>query len=205
MTQHLAVHFLSQRTDWKTPKALRQELEKEFGTLEDVCPPNHKKDMLQEDWPENAFCNPPYGRQIGRWVSKAVVEAQHCEVIVMLLPARTDTEWFHAYLQHAELRFIKGRLHFDDRGPAPFPSLIAILSRHGLCSWCYTRAATEFVFEPGGPAVWICKTCRIESNERNLSGDESRLIDVCRTCGGDGRYDDVTQCPDCDGEGDCDY
>ena len=76
MTKHLAVHFLSQRTDWKTPKALRQELEKEFGTLEDVCPPNHKKDMLQEDWPENVFCNPPYGRQIGRWVSKADVEPQ---------------------------------------------------------------------------------------------------------------------------------
>ncbi len=208
MTQYLAVHFSSQRTDWQTPTALKKELEKEFGALEDVCPPNHERDMLKEPWPERVFCNPPYGREIVNWVGKAfkeVVELRLCDIAVLLLPARTETKWFHDYLTGAELRFIKGRLHFDDRGPAPFPSLIAILSRDGLCMWCRLRAATEWIFEPGGPPVWICGHCRVEFGERNVGSDEDTLDDVCRTCCGNGYLDDVTRCPECDGSGSLDY
>ena len=204
MTQHLAVHFLSQRTDWQTPVALKEELQKEFGPLKDVCPTDHKEDMLQASWPDRVFCNPPYGRQIGKWVKKALDETMNgrTELAVLLLPARTDTHWFHAYLFGAELRFIKGRLHFDDRGAAPFPSLIAILSSAGLCSWCFKRVATEFIFEPGGSALWICGACRVSFNESNV---DEVLRDVCRTCGGDGRYNDFMGCPDCGGEGFLDY
>ena len=132
------------------------------------------------------------------------IDYEQSEIVVLLLPARTDTKWFHEYLRGAELRFIKGRLHFDDRGPAPFPSLIAILSRNGLCKWCRLRAATEWIFEPGGPAVWICGHCRAEFGGRNMGRGGDGLVDVCRACG-NGRLDDVTLCEECDGSGSLDY
>lgn len=76
----------------------------------------------------NVWCNPPYGRQIGEWVKKA---AESGAPVVMLLPARTDTRWFHDYIYgKAELRFVRGRLKFgDSRNSAPFPSMIAIFNR----------------------------------------------------------------------------
>ena len=84
------------------------------------------------------FCNPPYGRQIGKWVQKAYGEStEHDTTIVMLLPARTDTQWFHEFIYGcAEIRFIKGRLRFtDDTGqaywPAPFPSMVVIYNIKG--------------------------------------------------------------------------
>ena len=71
------------------------------------------------------WCNPPYGRQIGKWVKKA---AECGATVVMLLPARTDTAWFHNYiLGKAEIRFLRGRLKFgDSKNSAPFPSMIVI-------------------------------------------------------------------------------
>lgn len=81
------------------------------------------------------FCNPPYGREITKWVRKAYEEAQKGTTIVMLLPSRTDVSWFHDYiLGKAEVRFLRGRLKFtDDEGQAknsaPFPSLVAIYRR----------------------------------------------------------------------------
>lgn len=77
----------------------------------------------------NVFVNPPYGRTIGAWVEKAFNEAQEKDtLIVMLLPARVDTKWFHNYIYHkAEIRFIKGRLKFGgSKNSAPFPSMIVI-------------------------------------------------------------------------------
>ena len=72
------------------------------------------------------FCNPPYGRGISAWVEKACKE-KDCTV-VMLLPAKTDTKWFHDYIyQKAEIRFIRGRLHYNDaKDTAPFPSMIVV-------------------------------------------------------------------------------
>ena len=77
----------------------------------------------------NVFCNPPYGRAINAWVEKAYNESKKDNtLIVMLLPARTDTKWFHNFIYHkAEIRFIKGRLKFGgSKGDAPFPSMLAI-------------------------------------------------------------------------------
>lgn len=78
-------------------------------------------------------CNPPYGREIGKWVKKAFEESQKSNTkIVLLIPARTDTIYFHEYIyDHAEIRFVKGRLKFTDESgqvfaPAPFPSMLVI-------------------------------------------------------------------------------
>ena len=75
------------------------------------------------------FCNPPYGRQIGKWVEKGFIESKRANTtVVMLLPARTDTRWFHDYIyKKAEIEFIKGRLKFgESKNSAPFPSMIVI-------------------------------------------------------------------------------
>ena len=80
----------------------------------------------------SVFCNPPYGREIGKWVRKAYEEAQYGTTIVLLIPARTDTAYFHDYIYgKAEIRFIRRRLHFTDEdgnayGAAPFPSMVVV-------------------------------------------------------------------------------
>nr|UVN04816.1 MAG: dNA N-6-adenine-methyltransferase [Bacteriophage sp.] len=82
---------------------------------------------------ETVFCNPPYGRAIADWVRKCSMEAsRENTTVVMLIPARTDTRWFHDYiLNRAEIHFIKGRLRFETDGipggPAPSPSMIDIM------------------------------------------------------------------------------
>ena len=76
------------------------------------------------------FCNPPYGRSISRWVRKCYEESRKPDtLVVMLIPARTDTSYFHDYIYHKakEIRFIRGRLHFNEApAGAPFPSMIVI-------------------------------------------------------------------------------
>lgn len=73
------------------------------------------------------FCNPPYGRQISKWMQKCCEEGRNT-LVVALVPARTDAKWFHEYvLGKAEIRFIKGRLRFGDSNDnAPFPSMVVI-------------------------------------------------------------------------------
>lgn len=81
------------------------------------------------------FCNPPYGREITKWVRKAYEEAHKKDtLVVMLVPARTDTKWFHDYVYNrAEIRFIKGRLTFGDSTEhAPFPSVVVIYRGPGM-------------------------------------------------------------------------
>lgn len=78
------------------------------------------------------FCNPPYGREIGKWVRKACEEAKRGATIVLLIPARTDTSYFHEYIYgQAEIRWVRGRLRFEDEDgtiypPAPFPSMVVV-------------------------------------------------------------------------------
>ena len=75
------------------------------------------------------FCNPPYGREIARWVRKCYEESRKGALVVMLIPARTDTAYFHDYIYHKakEVRFIRGWLHFNGhRNAAPFPSMVVI-------------------------------------------------------------------------------
>ena len=132
----------SSTTDlWATPQDFFDELNEEFEFTLDPCatPDNAKcakfftkeQDGLKQDWTgERVFCNPPYGRAIGAWVKKCHDEAQKGTLVVMLIPACTDTSYFHDYIYHkAEIRFIRGRLKFGGASQgAPFPSMVVIYS-----------------------------------------------------------------------------
>ena len=88
-------------------------------------------DGLAQTWRGRVFMNPPYGREIGKWIKKAYDECvvlQHCELVVCLVPARTDTKWWHDYCMKAhEIRYLRGRIKFDGATKsAPFPSAIVI-------------------------------------------------------------------------------
>ena len=131
------VHFSSKTDMWSTPQYIFDELNREFSLGVDVCatPENAKlphfftkeMDGLSQSWiNKRCWMNPPYGREIGKWVEKADVGG--AEVVVALLPARTDTRWFHDHIyKRHEIRFIRGRLKFgDSKNSAPFPSMIVI-------------------------------------------------------------------------------
>lgn len=136
--------YMSNRMDWETPTDLFAKLDSEFHFTLDVASNenNHKcqKHYTLEDsafdheWGgETVFCNPPYGKAIADWVRKCSMEASRKNtLVVMLLPARTDTRWFQDYiLDRAEVRFLKGRLRFETDGipggPAPFLSMVVVM------------------------------------------------------------------------------
>lgn len=139
-----ALHFSSATDMWETPQWLFDELNKEFHFEIDVCATIENKkcnnwlgygpgdiftDGLKHNW-GNMVCwmNPPYGREIGKWVQKAYEESIKGATVVCLLPARTDTRWFHDYIKDkAEIRFLRGRLKFGDaKNSAPFPSMVVV-------------------------------------------------------------------------------
>lgn len=124
--------------EWATPQALFDQLDKEFHFTLDPCASdaNHKcetfftkeDDGLSKKWGGVAFCNPPYSR-IAKWVQKAFEEAKDGTTVIMLIPSRTDTRWFHDYIygKH-EIRFIKGRIKFEGaKYNAPFPSMVVVM------------------------------------------------------------------------------
>jgi site-specific DNA-methyltransferase (adenine-specific) len=117
---------------YSTPKWLYDDLDKEFHFTFDPCPLGGGIDGLSISWGERNYINPPYGRTISLWIKKAFESGSLC---VMLLPARTDTKWFHNYCMKAdEIRWIKGRLKFGDaKNSAPFPSMICIFKKETLC------------------------------------------------------------------------
>lgn len=132
--------FSSNTDEWATPQAFFDELNDEFEfTLDPCATPNNAKcpryftkeqnGLLQSWQGERVFCNPPYGKEIGKWVEKCYREASEGAMVVMLIPARTDTKYFHEYIyKKHETRFIKGRLKFNDCGkPAPFPSMVVVM------------------------------------------------------------------------------
>lgn len=131
----MSVHFSSQRMDWKTPKAVYQILDAEFKFDHDPCPPNFLVDGLKSEWGISNYVNPPYGKDQAKWLKKGYEEWQKGKTVVFLIPSRTDTIAWHEYCMKAtEIRFIKGRLYFDDQdGRAPFPSAIVIFKRGGNC------------------------------------------------------------------------
>ena len=132
------VLFSSRSDEWETPIDIFNKLDAEFHFDLDPCSTdsNHKCDKyltkeingLSKNWGgRRVFCNPPYSN-ISEWVEKAYRESQQDHtLIVLLIPARTDTRYFHDYIyQRSEIRFIKGRLKFSGKGSAPFPSMIVI-------------------------------------------------------------------------------
>ncbi len=128
----MSVHFSSQRLDWKTPKAVYQILDAEFRFDFDPCPTNPTFDGLSVAWGNCNFVNPPYGREIPKWIKRGYYQWSVAnKTVVFLIPSRTDTKWWHEYCMKAtEIRFIKGRLKFDGhKNSAPFPSAIIIFKK----------------------------------------------------------------------------
>lgn len=132
---------------WETPQEFFDKLNEKFNFTLDCCalPENAKcknyftpeQDGLKQEWKGSVWMNPPYGREIGKWVEKAYNEAQKGNTVVALLPARTDTRWFHDWIytmNGVEIEFIKGRLKFGgSKNSAPFPSMIVIFKNNLLC------------------------------------------------------------------------
>ena len=134
------VHYSSKTNEWSTPQDFFDELDKEFNFTLDPCATSEnakcnkyftvEDDGLKQDWSKDVvFMNPPYGREIKYWVQKAYEESLKGATVVCLIPARTDTAYWHDYIfgKADDIRFIKGRLKFGgSKNPAPFPSAIII-------------------------------------------------------------------------------
>lgn len=132
--------YTSNTDEWSTPQHIFDELHREFNfTLDAAASSENAKckryydkqiDGLKQSWAgETVWCNPPYGRKIGAWMKKALMESRHPRTtVVMLVRARTDTAWFHDYVYHrAEIRFLRGRLKFGGaKYNAPFTSMVVI-------------------------------------------------------------------------------
>lgn len=149
--------FSSARADWETPQALFDVLDAEFRFTVDAaataantkvrrecmsmyahrhgCPPMCKgyftpeDDALTQPWWGTVFCNPPYGRAVADFIRHGACEAAACRsTVVFLVPARTDTAWWHEYVMHAtEVRLLPGRLRFGGAAHgAPFPSAVVV-------------------------------------------------------------------------------
>jgi site-specific DNA-methyltransferase (adenine-specific) len=136
-----AVMFSSTTNEWETPQEFFDKLNEEFNFTLDPCatPKNAKckkfytikEDGLKQNWQgETVFCNPPYGRAIKDWVRKCYEESKKPNtIVVMLIPARTDTTYFHEYIykKARDIRFVKGRLKFgNSKNSAPFPSMVVV-------------------------------------------------------------------------------
>jgi phage N-6-adenine-methyltransferase len=146
------VLFSSKTDQWSTPQDFYDTLHAEFDFgLDAAADRSNTKcslfipkewDALTADWVTivRAFCpgqavwlNPPYGRDIGKWVAKAAAEAARGATVVMLIPARTDTRYWHEYIEPirlvrpADVRFVRGRLKFGGvKNSAPFPSVVVV-------------------------------------------------------------------------------
>lgn len=132
----------SNTPEWATPQKVFDELDAEFHFTLDPCSTHEnakcekhytkEEDGLIQNWGgQRVFCNPPYGRELPKWVKKCYEESSRAEVVVMLIPARTDTSYFHDFIYgKAEIRFIRGRLKFNDgKQGAPFPSMIVVYGK----------------------------------------------------------------------------
>lgn len=144
-----AAHFSSATDEWPTPQAFFADASAEFGpfdldpcaTAENAKAPNYytrAENGLTRVWWGRVWMNPPYGRAIGEWMRKALEESQRetiegipdVSLVACLVPARTDTAWWHDYAAKGRVRFIRGRLRFGDaKANAPFPSALVIFAK----------------------------------------------------------------------------
>lgn len=134
------VHYSSKSDEWATPRPLFKAIEAKLGPFTlDVCatPANAKckrfftqaQDGLSQPWEGRCWMNPPYGRAIGLWMKKARDEAARFRgpVVVCLVPARTDSAWWHNYAAWGQVYFLRGRVRFEGgKFTAPFPSAVVV-------------------------------------------------------------------------------
>lgn len=138
------VVFMSKSNEWETPQYIFDELNREFNFTLDPCATNKnhkckkyftiKEDGLNQSWTgEIVFMNPPFGREIKKWIQKAYLESLNKSLVVCLIPAKTDTQYWHDFVMKGdEIRFIKGRLKFgQSKVNAPFPSAIVVFGKKG--------------------------------------------------------------------------
>ena len=136
----MEVHYSSKSNEWATPQNLFDELNDEFNFTLDPCATDEnakcnkyftiEDDGLSKDWSnEVVFMNPPYGREIKKWIKKAYEESLKGATVVCLIPARTDTTYWHDFIfdKADDIRFLRGRLKFgNSKNSAPFPSAIVV-------------------------------------------------------------------------------
>ena len=133
------VHFSSATCEWETPQDFFDKLNEQYHFELDACATPYnakcknfftkKENALSQNWGgwRTIWCNPPYGREIGKWVRKAYEESRKGVTVVCLLPARTDTRWFHDYCKKGKVEFVRGRLKFGgSKNSAPFPSMVVV-------------------------------------------------------------------------------
>ena len=132
----MSVHFSSKTDQWATPQDLFDKLNAAWGFDLDVCADasnakcdrffSPEDDGLAQQWaPHTCWMNPPYGREIGKWMAKAVTQHALGAKVVCLVPARTDTAWWHDSAMKGQIHFIRGRLKFGNaKNSAPFPSAL---------------------------------------------------------------------------------
>lgn len=147
----MSVHFSSETDDWATPAEFFAKLDRFFSFDLDVCASeaNAKCDQfftiaddgLSKQWSGTCWMNPPYGRTIGKWMEKAYISAfENGATVVALVPARTDTKWWHSFATKGEIHFIPGRLKFGSAvNSAPFPSAVVVFRPQ--VSWAMKEAA----------------------------------------------------------------
>lgn len=142
--------FTSNKDDWETPQDFFDRLNEQYHFNWDLAAngDNQKcnnyfdkqQNSLAKNWgglDGNLFLNPPYGRELKLWVKKASeTQLKHNQYLVMLIPARTDTSYWHDYIfNHAEIKFLRGRLKFEVDGvsgdSAPFPSALVVYKGGG--------------------------------------------------------------------------
>lgn len=132
------IYASSETAEWETPQELFDRLDAEYHFDVDVCaaPENAKcaryytreDDGLKQEWRGTCFMNPPYGRDIQKWMEKAYTESRvNGATVVCLVPSRTDTRWWHEYAMRGKIQFLRGRIKFgQSKNSAPFPSAIVV-------------------------------------------------------------------------------
>lgn len=139
----MKVMYSSKTNVWETPQEFFDRLNCKYKFTTDVCalPENAKckkffspeTDGLLQAWKGSCWMNPPYGRNIGQWIKKAFEAGKKDALVVALLPARTDTKWFHEFIYNkpgVSYEFVKGRLKFGkSKNAAPFPSMLVVFGK----------------------------------------------------------------------------
>ena len=134
------VHFSSKTDLWYTPQDFFKKYDDVYKFETDVCATDdnakcakyytEEMDGLSQEWRDVCWMNPPYGRTIGKWMKKAYESSLSGAAVVCLVPARTDTNWWHDYAMKGDIEFIKGRLKFGgSKNSAPFPSAVVVFKQ----------------------------------------------------------------------------
>ena len=136
----MSVHFSSKTDLWYTPQDFFKKYDDVYKFETDVCATDdnakcakyytEEMDGLSQEWRGVCWMNPPHGRTISKWMKKAYESSLSGATVVCLVPARTDTGWWHNYAMKGDVEFIKGRLKFGgSKNSAPFPSAVVVFKQ----------------------------------------------------------------------------